>query len=325
MNTWWTWGLHFISVLQGWGSAWTEAMMALSFLGSEQVYMFVLPAVLWCVDARLGIRLGLALLGSGWLNSVLKLAAGLPRPYWVSQDVSPLASETSYGMPSGHAQTTTAVYGTLARGARRPWILAGIVALLLLIGLSRLALGVHFPLDVLAGWLVGLGLLWLVIRLEAPALGWLRRLKFGLRLSLPFLLSLVMLLIGLWARSAALDRMLPQEWVMNAMRADPHAPPLDPRTMTDLLNATGAFFGFGTGAILLGAWGRFDGRGRGWNLLGRFALGLVGSVLFYYGLKVILPSGDTIVAYVARYARYAAVGFWLSYLAPRAFVWSRLA
>jgi hypothetical protein len=299
-------------------------MKALSFLGSEQVYMFVLPAVLWCVDARIGIRLGVLLLGSGWLNSVLKLAAGLPRPYWFSQDVSPLASETSYGMPSGHAQTTTAVYGSLARNTRRGWILAVTIALLLLIGLSRVALGVHFPLDVLAGWLVGFGMLWLVARLETPVLGLLRRLGYGLRLSLPFILSLVMLLVGLAARSAALDRMLPQEWVMNAMRADPHAPPLDPRGMTDLLNSAGALFGFGTGALLLGEWGRFNGRGRGWDLLGRFALGLAGSLLFYYGLKLILPSGETIVAYAARYARYAAVGFWLSYLAPRVFVWAHL-
>lgn len=325
MEAWWTWGLHFIPVLQAWGGAWIEAMKALSFLGSEQVYMFVLPAVLWCVDARLGIRLGVLLLGSGWLNSVLKLAAGLPRPYWVSQDVSPLAAETSYGLPSGHAQTTTAVYGGLARSARRAWVLAGTAALLLLIGVSRVALGVHFPFDVLAGWLIGLVLLWLVIRLEAPALGLLRRLGYGLRLSLPFLLSLVMLSVGLVARSAALDRMLPQEWVMNAMRADPHAAPLDPRTAADLLNSTGALFGFGTGAILLSAWGRFTGRGRGWNLLGRFALGVAGSVVLYYGLRLILPTGDTLIAYVARYARYAAVGFWLSYLAPRVFVWARLA
>ena len=325
MEAWWTWGLHFIPVLQGWGPTWIEGMKALSLLGNEQVYMFVLPAVLWCVDARIGIRLGVLLLSSGWLNSVLKLAAGLPRPYWVSQDVAPLAAESSYGMPSGHAQTTTAVYGSLARSTHRGWVLAGTVALLFLIGLSRLALGVHFPFDVLAGWLVGLGLLWLVVRLEAPALGLLRRLGYGLRLSLPFFLSLVMLLVGLAARSVALDRMLPQEWVMNAMRADPHAPPLDPRGMVDLLNSAGALFGFGTGAILLSAWGRFNGRGRGWNLLGRFGLGLAGSVLFYYGLKLILPSGETLVAYVARYARYAAVGFWLTYLAPRFFVWARLA
>src|SRR3990170_8206869 len=132
MEAWWTWGLHFIPVLQGWGAAWIEAMKALSLLGNEQVYMFVLPAVLWCVDARVGIRLGVLLLSSGWLNSVLKLAAGLPRPYWVSQDVSPLAAETSYGLPSGHAQTTTAVYGGLARRARPGWGMAGTAALLVL-------------------------------------------------------------------------------------------------------------------------------------------------------------------------------------------------
>jgi membrane-associated phospholipid phosphatase len=325
MEAWWTLGLSAIPVLQSWGETWIAAMKAFSFLGSEQVYMFILPAVLWCLDAQLGIRLGILLLGSGWLNSVLKLAVGLPRPYWISQEVTPLASETSYGLPSGHAQTTTAVYGGVATGRGGRWLIPLTLLLLFLIGLSRLVLGVHFAADVVVGWIIGAALLWLVVRFEVPCLNLMRRLSPGVRLVLPLVVSLVMVAVGFLVRSAALDRALPAEWVMNAMRADPHGPLLEPRGAADLLNSAGALFGFGTGAILLGAWGRFTGRGRGWTLIGRFALGVAGTLLLYYGLRMILPTGDTMAAYLARYARYAAVGFWLSYLAPRIFVWARLA
>ena len=325
MQPWWTLGLNAIPVLQSWGESWIAAMKVFSFLGSEQVYMFILPAVLWCLDAQLGVRLGVLLLSSGWLNSVVKLAAGLPRPYWYAQDVAPLAAETSYGLPSGHAQTTTAVYGGLATSRRGRWLVPLTLLLLFLIGLSRLVLGVHFAVDVVVGWIIGAAVLWAVVRLEVRFLNLLRRLAPAVRLSLPLLASLVMVGIGFLARSAALERALPADWVMNAMRADPHGPLLEPRGAADLLNSAGALFGFGTGAVLLGAWGRFTGRGRGWTLIGRFALGVTGSLLFYYGLRVILPTGDTLVAYLARYLRYAAVGFWLSYLAPRVFVWARLA
>lgn len=325
MGEWWAWGLNAIPALQSWGAAWIAVMRGVSLLGTEQIYMFALPAILWCVDAQLGIRIGFLLLSSGWLNSALKLAAALPRPYWVSHDVAPLAVEASYGLPSGHAQTTTAVYGGLASSLRRRWLTVAVSILLFLIGLSRLVLGVHFAADVLAGWLIGGLILWVFLRFEPLVLSRLFGLGRGLRLALPFLVSLVMVSVGFAARASALGQMLPQEWVMNAMRADPHGPMLEPRAAADILNPAATFFGFGLGALLLAEWGRFDGRGPAWNRIGRFAVGVAGTVVLYYGLRAILPSGEDLAGYLARYARYAAVGVWLSYLAPRLFVRLRLA
>jgi hypothetical protein len=54
-------------------------------------------------------------------------------------------------------------------------------------------------------------------------------------------------------------------------------------------------------------------------------VGVAGTVVLYYGLRAILPSGEDLAGYLARYVRYAAVGVWLSYLAPRLFVRLRLA
>ena len=61
-----------------------------------------------------------------------------------------------FSFPSGHATNSFLGYGSIAHGSSRRWvrILAGV--LILLVGLSRCALGVHYPTDVLCGWLLGL-------------------------------------------------------------------------------------------------------------------------------------------------------------------------
>ncbi|MGY2085783.1 phosphatase PAP2 family protein [Blastococcus sp. SYSU DS0539] len=97
------------------------------------------------------------------LVPVTKALVGRARPV-VDIPVSELPSNASF--PSGHAMVSVVTYGMLAllampavgRGARR-WVLAAAVLITLAVGFTRLALGVHFVSDVLAGWFLGLGLL----------------------------------------------------------------------------------------------------------------------------------------------------------------------
>nr|NIV34796.1 phosphatase PAP2 family protein [Anaerolineae bacterium] len=143
-------------------------MSFFSFLGVESFYLLVMPAILWSYDVALGFRVGLILLTSASLNSILKLAFGLPRPYWISRKVRPYGVASSFGFPSGHAQNAVSIWGRLAAAVRKNWAVAGAVALTGLISLSRLYLGVHFPLGVLAGWLIGGLILGAFLWLEKP-------------------------------------------------------------------------------------------------------------------------------------------------------------
>lgn len=108
----------------------------------------------------------------GWiLNDILKQIFARPRPTVVPH----LREVMSLSFPSGHALTSAVVFLTLGallmRVAERPlvkWYCIGVAMLATaLVGASRVYLGVHYPTDVLAGWLIGLSwalLCWLVER-----------------------------------------------------------------------------------------------------------------------------------------------------------------
>jgi undecaprenyl-diphosphatase len=105
------------------------------------------------------LLLGGSLVGASTINALLKIFLHRPRP----EVVPHLAHVSSASFPSGHAMISAAVYLTLgimvaqtqtSRWARA-YLLGFAVLLVLLIGCSRVFLGVHWPSDVLAGWCFG--------------------------------------------------------------------------------------------------------------------------------------------------------------------------
>lgn len=88
----------------------------------------------------------------------LKQIIQRPRP-----DIMPSVVETSYSFPSGHAMNSSVFYLTIAfytyhftRKKKLSLVVTGgAIVLLLLIGFSRVYLGVHYPSDVVAGYVVG--------------------------------------------------------------------------------------------------------------------------------------------------------------------------
>jgi hypothetical protein len=117
----------------------------------------------------------------------------------------------------------------------------------------------------------------------------------------------------------------PPAWVETAAAAAPDAQPIDPLELSSILAIGGVFLGFAVGGALLIDWGGFRVDGPWTQRLMRFGVGLVGVVIIFIGLAAIFPSGPSPAAIILRTLRYALVGFWSSYLAPRVFVWARLA
>ena len=109
-----------------------------------------------------------ACLGAAGLINILKLATRRARP--VTAYVKQFNLVTNYSFPSGHSGSSLLVHGLMAwltpLVVAAPWAVPVSVALwtlVVLVGLSRIYLGAHFPTDVLGGWLAGGLALWLII------------------------------------------------------------------------------------------------------------------------------------------------------------------
>ncbi len=283
METIYTWGLELIHGVQAWRSpALDLTFRGITFLGNEGFYLLILPLLYWCIEARLGFRLGLLFFASGYLNLALKELLAQPRPADLEPGIN-LIKEGGYGLPSGHAQSAVVLWGFLAYAGRKLWLWAPAAALMALIGFSRIYLGVHFPTDVLGGWLIGavlLGAAVLILHFAA-----------GKRLRLPR---------WLWLLAASLLA----------------AGGIAVLRSKDTVSMIAAFWGFVVGYLLLSGTAAADTAGGVWQRLFRFPAGLVVLLGLYLGLKALLPEEGQHLYLVFRFVRYALIGFWAGYGAP---------
>jgi len=151
------WGLGFIRCVQSFASpALTAIMRVITGLGAATACMILLPFIYWCVDEKKGLRLGLVVLVSGWINISLKFLLNQPRPFFEGYDPSVgMIIEPMGGFPSNHAQTSLVLWTIIASWGKRKWLFGAAALICLLVSFSRIYLGVHFPTDILGGWILG--------------------------------------------------------------------------------------------------------------------------------------------------------------------------
>jgi undecaprenyl-diphosphatase len=120
---------------------------------------------------REAVVFALAIIGASLWTTFVKVAIARPRPPGIT-----LTEFSGYSFPSGHTLNSTVTYGLIALVAwRTGWprwmrvaIVIGLSVLVVLIGCSRIALGVHYPSDVLGGWLAGIGIVAAAAALTPP-------------------------------------------------------------------------------------------------------------------------------------------------------------
>lgn len=158
------------------GPLWLEeAVRDITGLGSMVVLVLVTAAaVVYFLLIRKGreaLLVLIAVVGGQILSSLLKLGIDRPRPDLVPH----LADVQTLSFPSGHAMMSAVTYltlGSMLAGivpgrATKIYVLCVAVLITLMVGVSRIYLGVHWPSDVLAGWCAGFAwamLCWLVAR-----------------------------------------------------------------------------------------------------------------------------------------------------------------
>lgn len=153
------------------GSVMDKLMLFFTFLGEETFAILLLIAVYWCWDKRLGEYLLFSLYTAMSVNGLMKDLICRPRPFLNEEfsdlryvKVKSLLVDTehlsaSWSFPSGHSQTAGSIYGSLMNG-RRAWAKTAGIVVILLVMVSRVYLGVHYPTDTIVGAVLGLLCAW---------------------------------------------------------------------------------------------------------------------------------------------------------------------
>jgi membrane-associated phospholipid phosphatase len=297
-------GLGFIRFLQQAQSpALTASMKIITNLVSQFVFFGAVMLLFWLADERRAFRFGLLIICSSWFNGLVKSLFKQPRPFHLESALG-MIPEGGYGFPSGHAQLILIFTIPLAswlctipdrRGAKsfrlKGLIWSAAFLLVLLVSFSRLYLGVHFPQDILGGWILGILSLAIYFLAEkqfakpgSPAFrGFLEKPRYKLIL----------------AAAAAL--------LMNSVVYD--------NTSAAML------FGFAAAYVLMKAhWPFTAGTKRPLHVLLYVVIGFVGALALYLGLKTIFPGAGSSHYRLFRFIRYALLGFWVSGGAPWIFL-----
>ncbi|MHA2149466.1 MAG: phosphatase PAP2 family protein [Candidatus Thorarchaeota archaeon] len=253
-------------------------------LGGTTFYIVLLLIVYWAYNKKEAIFVTYILIASIITNYWLKVIIANERP--PSSNWHPGTDPPNYSTPSGHSQNSATLYGWLTVRIKTWWMALISIILVVLIGISRIYLGVHYLGDVLFGWGLGIVIVILFVYLGKPARVYLSRYKTEH-------LLLVLLIIGFLLTLIA--AVLPQ-------------PP------NDNLGAYGGLtMGLAIGLILEMRFVNFSNEpyeGKMWRLVPRVLIGLMLVIGVMFGLAPILPS-EEIWLRAIRYSLIAITGIFV--------------
>lgn len=134
-------------------------VLTVTRLGEELFALVPLLLCYWCIDKRLGLRIGFTFFAGGIANQFSKVIFRVERPFVRNSAIIPhesaIGTATGYSFPSGHTTSASSLAMAFTMSFRKKWwvwLLAAVYALS--VGFSRMYLGVHTPADVFVGILM---------------------------------------------------------------------------------------------------------------------------------------------------------------------------
>ena len=144
-----------------------KLFLLITIFGEIWLPTLVCAIVYWCIDFKAGIYLLSLESFNRFFAHFLKMITCVYRPWILDNRIHPselaIPYAKGYSFPSGHSAMSSSVFGGLAYLSRKSKLLTfSLICLILLVGFSRLWLGVHSPQDVICGLLIGLILVFAV-------------------------------------------------------------------------------------------------------------------------------------------------------------------
>ncbi|MFT5451285.1 MAG: membrane-associated phospholipid phosphatase [Enterobacterales bacterium] len=276
-------GIDMVLWLQSFSPTFDLMFKVFSLSGNELFYLLFLPLIIWSISFRLGVRLMFLVLLSTYVNSFAKLLFDQPRPFNYDPRVKEIVSASGGGFPSGHTQNALVFWSYLAFNfkSKRLWFFAILMAIF--VPLSRVYLGVHFPIDILGGYALGIIILLLFIKLEAPLTDFVKRQTFNKQLLLSLLLPAICLII------------------------------LPPDDATGIL-ICGVLAGCSLGFVFEEKWINFKVAKSYRRKLLCYLIGTILLFVLYIGLKRLFLGLEPSMVFL--FSRYFIIGIYFTFLAP---------
>jgi membrane-associated phospholipid phosphatase len=254
-------------------------------LGGELLYVGLIVVGYWAYRKKESVMAVFVLLTAILSNYWLKMFIANPRPdasYWYEG-----VSEVNYSTPSGHSQYSATLYGWLALKIKRGWMYAAALVLTLLIGISRVYLGVHYLGDVLLGWGIGLLTAVVLVRYERHLTDFFSRFREEYSFLALFLVGFAMMVVSVL---------------------------IPPPPGTNFGNLGGLTMGIAVALPLERRYIRFSVepfQGQKWRLVARVVIGLILVIGLMFGLEPLLPTEDLWLRAVRYFiASFVAIAGW---------------
>lgn len=275
-----------------------QVFQFITYFGQEIVLIAVICLLYWCIDKRFAYLLGFVYFFSGLFVQSLKITFRIDRPWVLDPDFQPVASAkpgaTGYSFPSGHTQGGTSLFAPLAKKTDRNGLKVLYIGAFVLIGFSRLYLGVHTPKDVLVS--MGLSLLFTTVF-------W--RIQNALLDSDRYLRPVTVIMILLSIAVCIYANVLYTNQIIDAKYA------------SDCFKAAGSGLGFAIGFYIERTWLNFDPECRNnYMQIPKVLCGLLGAGLIKSCFFMIVPS-----TLFTRMIQYLLLVLWVLVLYP--FIFSK--
>lgn len=263
-----------------------------SFFGEEIAMILILLSIYWCVDKKKGFILFGNLMTALMCMQILKAIFRIPRPFVKHPELieaGRVGTATGYSFPSGHSTGASAFFGSLCKLFGNRLMKAFCIIFIICVPVSRLYLGVHWPMDVITGTAIGLFSVFVL----SDAFARLFENKN----------ELVKVSITTGSAISAIS-------FIAAMGL--HFLPMDETAFSDLMKNMAVL---GTALIGMGLEEkhiRFKTDGTRSRKIIRLVAGLA-VILVFQSLKLVFPES---IYYPAAFLRYGLIGIWATYLFP---------
>lgn len=245
----------------------------ITYFGQEIIIIAFICTLYWCVDKRFAYLLGFTYFTAGLCVQTLKITFRIPRPWILDPNFhavkSAIPGATGYSFPSGHTQSATSLFAPIAFTSKRKSISILSVCAFLLIGFSRMYLGVHTPKDVLVSMSISLLIAWSITHFSSYFLDDTRYVK-------PITIILSLIAIAVMAYSYTLLKLGTIEYKYAA----------------DCFKAAGAGLGFGFGWYIEKTYLNFDVKTKSiFGQIIKVIIGLLIALIIKSALPWVIGSG----------------------------------